>query len=464
MNYYTMLVQIIPLTVIGIILIRCSDNKNHEIPFISMSESQITFSPKTHALDNNDNFSPDGKYLCYDTRGTVFSTDIANTKSIEKVEISTGKETILWNPLGVSGKKAAPGVAAVSWHPSQNKVVFIHGPLLEEVASRGYYDKPNRTGVEVSADGKKEITKVDMRDVVTTRATVPGAHRGGTHRHEYSRNGKRIGFTYDDFLLRQYDRTIGYLEIHPGAPKGYTHYFALFVKPAEKGKSLPGEIEKAYDDSWVDSEGRKRAFIAKIRSEDGVEYDTALCVAEITEKVDITTAIPGSATEYPIPPQGIRISRITHSGWAGGIVRGSPDGHQIAYLCRDKNGINQICVVAADGSDKNSDPSKKPRQVTRLRQYATNVRWHPSGKWILCLSSGNVLAACVEEGSSFGRMFWLTQDNSNREGLAVSPDGNTLAYVIRRPTKNKEGHLVKDVEGKNFRQIFIMDVAWDKIF
>ena len=154
MNYYTILIGVVALAVMGFIMIGCSGDKNTETPYVAMNEKQITLSAKTHALDNNDNFSPDGKYLCYDTRATVFNTDLANTKSIEMVEIGTGTETILWNPPNVSGEKAAPGVAAVSWHPSQNKVVFIHGPLLEEVEFRGYYDKPNRTGVEVSADGK----------------------------------------------------------------------------------------------------------------------------------------------------------------------------------------------------------------------------------------------------------------------------------------------------------------------
>ena len=31
-------------------------------------EKQLTNSPKNHMLDNNDNFSSDGKFLAYDTR------------------------------------------------------------------------------------------------------------------------------------------------------------------------------------------------------------------------------------------------------------------------------------------------------------------------------------------------------------------------------------------------------------
>ena len=43
---------------------------------------------KNHDLDNNDNFSPDGKWLVYDTRNE--KTAIAGCSSIERVNIETG--------------------------------------------------------------------------------------------------------------------------------------------------------------------------------------------------------------------------------------------------------------------------------------------------------------------------------------------------------------------------------------
>jgi len=191
-----------------------------------MIEKQITSSARTHALDNNDNFSPDGEFLCYDTRGTVYDENLANCESIEKVEIATGLETALWDPPSITGENGAPGVAAASYHPFENKVIFIHGPFLEEVEDRGYYDIRNRTALEVDGEGNKTFVKVDMRDI-SGDVTAPGAHRGGTHRHEYSRDGRRIGFTYDDFLIRDYDRTIGVMQPNELTPEGYTHYFSL---------------------------------------------------------------------------------------------------------------------------------------------------------------------------------------------------------------------------------------------
>ena len=95
--------KITPTTILLIfaILMGCNktnDNKNNndnKIITLPMKEKQISFSPKNHALDNNDNFSSDNRFLCYDTRGTVFNDNLANCKSIEKIEIETGVETIL---------------------------------------------------------------------------------------------------------------------------------------------------------------------------------------------------------------------------------------------------------------------------------------------------------------------------------------------------------------------------------
>lgn len=430
-----------------------------------MDEKQITFTPKNHSLDNNDNFSPDDNFLCYDTRGTERAGDLANCKSIEKVEIATGEETVLWKPESVNGPgiQAAPGVAAVSYHPTENKVIFIHGPFVDEVEERGFYGLKNRTGIEVSADDSHKMIKVDMRDVAFDKQTTAGAHRGGTHRHEYSRTGKRIGFTYDDFLVQDYDRTIGYMEENAQAPAGYTHYFALLVKPAKKGEAKPGEIEKAWGDSWVGSEGNHRAFIAKIRAENGVDYVHDLCVVDIAENVDITSAKPGSLTSYPSPPLDLKIRRLTHIGSVNGIVRGTVDGKQIAYLAQDESGIEQVFVIPTDGSDISEEQNKQPRQVTNLKESTSSVRWHPSGNWIFCISGGDIVAIFVGDGINFGKSFRLTDDEKMRNNLVLSNNGKILAYNIRISTKDKENNPVRDIENNDFMQVFVMHPKMDEL-
>jgi hypothetical protein len=434
-----------------------NDNKeNHDNQFTSlpMKEKQISFSDKNHALDNNDNFSPDNSFLCYDTRGTIFNDNIGNSKTIEKIEISTGVETILYNPESVTGEQAAPGVGAVSWHPSDDKVIFIHGPLLSEVAERGYYAITNRTGVEVSADGLGTITKVDMRDVATNRPTTPGAQRGSSHRHEYTRNGQRIGFTYDDYINTNYDRTIAYLEPSAKAPVGYTHYFAVILKPAEKGKSKPGEIEKAYGDSWVGPAGTMRAFIGKVRAENGVDYQTDLFVADMPESVDITTAFSGNGNEYPEPPKGITIRRLTHNGNTEGIVRGSFNGKTIAYLSPDKAGVLQVFTIDTKGSDLSNNENLKPIQLSTFNSAVSTPRWHSKMNWLFAIVDGNIAAICAETGKNFGKTFMLTSDAQKRKELVVANDGNSLAYTVEMQDKQAE---------RNFSQIFVLEIDWNKL-
>ncbi len=446
------------LTGVAIGVCACTSRYSNQKPEpLIMNETQLSFSPKNHALDNNDNFSPDDRFLCYDTRGTVYNFDLANCKSIEKIEIATGNETVLWAPESVTGEQAAPGVAAVSWHPSEDKVIFIHGPLLSEVDKRGYYGIRNRTGVEVSADGKGKITKVDMRDVATDRSIIAGAQRGGTHRHEYTRNGKKVGFTYDDFLQQDYDRTIGYMVSSEMAPTGYTHYFALLVKPVKLGSAKPGEIEKAYADSWVDSEGRMRAFVGKVRAEDGTSYQEDLFVVDISDSVDIISANSGDTNTYPEPPKGLQIRRLTHRGGIAGIVRGSDDGKRIAYLAKDSNGILQINVISAFGSDLADDEELQAFQLSSFDSDAAYFRWHPSGDWIFSSVNGNIAATCAKPGENFGKSLMLTDDDKQRSQLVVSRDGKLLAYNIDVPGQAKSG------EQKNFMQIFIMELNTDKL-
>jgi len=420
-------------------------------------ERQITFSTKNHCLDNNDNFSADGRFLCYDTREGV-GPGIENCQSIEKVEIATGEETVLYTPAAsVRGERAAPGVGAASYSPVENKVAFIHGPPLRDVPDRGYYAKPNRNGVEVLADGSGRNVWLDKRDTATARDTIPGAHRGGTHRHEYSRDGKRIGFTYDDVLLPQYGRTVGYMERHPKAPRGATHYVALLVPVVPKGMAKPGEIEHAAGDSWVDPHGAMRAFVGKVREDDGESYEESLFVVDVPLDVDISTADSGSATRFPSAPKGTRIRRLTHA-YAGGIVRGSPEGDRIAYYGRDKDGLPQVFIIASDGSDRDPDPAKRPVQATHLPEGAgPGLRWHPSGNVVLCISNNAVVATCVKPGLRFGKWAFLTPhgDAPERSELVVSPDGELVAFTKPVPTLNAAGQRVYTYDGQDLRQIFV---------
>ncbi|MSV27487.1 MAG: DUF3748 domain-containing protein [Bryobacterales bacterium] len=227
------------------------------------AEWQLTDSPISKLLDNNDNFSRDGRFLIYDTRDT-FGTGIGNSTSIMKVSITTGLENLVYAPASVFGATSAPGLGAASYNPLADEVAFIHGPLLSETRSLGFYGATNRRGGVAPADGSGDIRFFDCRDV-TSEITPPGAHRGGSHRHEYSVDGKRIGFTYDDQLLPQYGRTIGFMLPNAKAPCGVSHWTALLVPVVPAAVSRPGDIERAADDSWVGADALMRAFIGNVK-------------------------------------------------------------------------------------------------------------------------------------------------------------------------------------------------------
>jgi hypothetical protein len=248
------------------------------------------------------------------------------------------------------------------------------------------------------------------------------------------------------------------MEEHPGAPQGYTHYFAILLRPTKEGESKPGEIEKAYGDSWVDSLGSKRAFIGKVRAANGIDYENSLFVAEIPESTIITTADSGDADRYPKPPKGIIIRRLTHSMTDDGIVRGSHDGKRIAYLSNDDNGIKQVFVIPVDGSDKAEDATKRPVQVTHFSNDAGYVRWHPSDDWLFSISEGKVYSSYVGSSGEMGKSILLTPADLDREALVVSPDGKLLAYNVELEYPD----FSRVIDGKKedgYLQIFILHLG-----
>lgn len=443
---------------LGLLLAGCA-HTNMNVP-LPLSERQLTFTPHNHELDgNNDNFSADSRFLCYDTRET-FGPGIDRGRTIEKVEIATGRETVIYAPPFSTSEQAAPGLGAASFHPWENKVSFIHGPPLELLATRGAYAKTNRGGAEVRADGSQHSQWLDYRDVAVDRATLPGAHRGGTHSHQYSRAGRRIGFTYDDALLPQYERTVGYMELHPRAPGGATHWFAVLVPVVPRGTASPGEIERAAEDAWVDAAGTKRAFIGRVRNEDGVTFEQSLFVADVPIDVDITTADAGSAQRFPRPPKGVSIRRLTHA-FAAGTAYGSPDGKRIAYFARDAQGALQVFLIPENGSDRASDPQRRPVQLTHLEKTRANsLRWHPSGNAVCVISGDGIAAVCTKPGGNFGRTVFLTSANDGqaRHDALWSPDGRVLAFCKSVPARDADGKPLLSYAGKDFTQIFILYV------
>jgi hypothetical protein len=350
-------------------------------------ERQLTTSAHHHVLDNNDNFSPDDRFLCFDTRGSG--------QAIGKVDTRTGAESVVYS--------AGPTVIAASFHPRADEVVFIHGPFDQP------YAKTNRLGASVGPSGS--VRFLDTRDVVSP-VTPPGAHRGGTHRHEYSLDGKRIGFTYDDHLLPQYGRTIGMLVPHSSAPGGRL-WFTILVGVVPEGDARPGDIVMAAGDSWVGEDGRMRAFAGRVKDSGG-SFRNSLFVVDIPASVDVTTAFAGDASRFPSPPRGLRVRRLTQSDIFG-IARGSRDGRWIAYLAAATDGSRQVFVIPSAGG--------QPRQITHAEGGVEGgVRWHPAGRHVAVSTRRGILVSNVQTGA--GKLV----ASAGGDGLVWSNDGRSLAY------------------------------------
>lgn len=421
-------------------------------------EWQLTSSPISHLLDNNDNFSRDDRFLVVDTRDTV-GGGIGNGTTIMKISISTGLENLVYAPNPVmTGTNAAPGLGAVSYNPIADEVAFIHGPLVSETPKLGFYRATNRRGGVVVADGSGDLKGfLDLRDV-ENEVTTPGAHRGGTHRHEYTLDGSRVGFTYDDELLTNYGRTIGLLMPHRRAPGGASHWAVLLLRMAPTNTAVAGEIERAADDSWIGARGLMRGFIGRVKEENG-SYTNSLFIVDIPENVDVTTADAGTKTRYPSPPAGVRMRRITNTE-AAGIVRGSHDGSQVGYFAASADGTRQVFIVPSNGSDRAADPALRPVQATRMPANVTGgLRWHPSGNSIAAISDGGVFVTCVKPGPLFGTSVFLTARGSGvpaAEALVWSHNGKMLAFNRRVPTYDSSGRVLKDFGGNDFRQVFLV--------
>jgi len=423
------------------------------------AERQITHGTAFHhELDNNDNFSSDDRFLVFDTR--TDEGGIGASARIAKVEIATGKMTTLYEteqPL-----EFGPGVGAASYSHVRDEVIFIHGPFHPTGPKNGY-EQFRRVGVIVAGDGSGDSRLADARDVQPP--FTAGALRGGTHRHEFSGDGKWVGFTYNDAVVREYLnlRTLGVTRLgipqttpdseqFPDTADGFS---ALVVVVTPKPQPGSDAIDRATGDSWVGRNGYPRqdgtrqlarAFIGTTRNLSGKAVDE-LYLVDVPD--DITQPGPlgpleGTAKKLPMPPEGAVQRRLTYSAnrlhpGCEGIVRASHDGTQIAFLMKDNQGDSQVFLISPQGGE--------PRQATFIKGGVdTGVRWHPRGNAIVNVAGTRIVATYVEPGLQFGKSRVLVDRAPLPFALVWSHDGKTIAYNRR----------VK-ADGRETTQVFVID-------
>jgi len=434
---------------------------------VEADERQVTHdSAYDHLLDNNDNFSPDDRFLVFDTRTAA---GIHESALIAKVEIATGKITPLYRPEHAN--QFGPGVAAASFAHHRNEVIFIHGPLCP-TGSQDQYEKHRRVGCIISGNGSGASTFADARN--TKLPYTVGALRGGTHRHEFSADDQWIGFTYNDAVMRARGlkigtnldlRTIGVTRLGhpvrvPEAGHFSTHsdgFSALVVVVTPDPKPGSDEISHAAGDSWVGLSGYRRpdgrrqlsrAFIGTTRGEQDQPLDEVF-VVDIPEDITIPGPLgplEGTETSFPLPPAGTVQRRLTHTEnrpYPGcqGIARSSPDGERISFRMRDANGRWQIFLIPPQGG--------QPQQATFVEEGVdTDARWHPSGQAIACVAGNRIFVTDVRPGRRFGHSTAISDRAPSPFALVWSHDGKTLAYnrTIR-------------TDGKDVIQIFVINYA-----
>lgn len=425
---------------------------------VDSAERQLTHETTfNHELDNNDNFSPDDRFLVLDTR--TDEGGIGASTRVAKVEIATGKITTLYETEQPC--QFGPGAGAASYSHVRDEVIFIHGPF-HPTGPENAYEQFRRVGVIAAGDGSRDWQLADARDVQPP--FTAGALRGGSHRHEFSGDGNWVGFTYNDAVVREYGqsvgkdldlRTIGVTRLNnpKTTPNGkqfpnHANGFSALVVVVEPNPQ-PGSdaISRAAGDSWVGRNGylRKdgtrqhaRAFIGTTRDNSGQPLDDLYLVDiphDITQPGSLGP-LEGTEKTLPMPPAGTVQRRLTNSGnrlhpGCEGIVRASHDGRQIAFLMKDRQGDSQVFLISPQGGE--------PRQATFIKGGVnTGVRWHPSGNTIVNVAGTQIVVTNVEPGPDFGKSRVLVDRAPLPFALVWSHDGKTIAYNRRIKTDDRE--------------------------
>jgi hypothetical protein len=402
---------------------------------------------KNFNLDNRYNFSPDDQWLVYDTRTN--EGGIGGCGTIEKINVKSGETIVLYQTPHQT--IYGPGVGAPSYSHIENKVIFIHG-LMNCNADRPY-EQWRRTGVIIDEKTPGIPIFMDARDV-----TVPytaGALRGGTHDHEWSADGKWIGFTYNDAVMKSLEdktgkrwnlRTIGVSKPLKAVtvdqdPDGEnidgTWYSVLIVKVVPEPRPGTDEINHAAGDCWIGDRGylredgrlqRARAFLGTVISSSGAEVSEVF-VADLPE--DITAAgkdgpLEGTESSFPMPPAGTKQRRLTFTAETAnpgclGILHCSADGRWIAYRAKDENGIDQVFFISPLGGD--------PMQVTHHDTgVQSDIHWNPDGKAIFYIQNNSVIKHTLGNGNNLGMIQRITQKSQKPpSNLVVSHNGRIVA-------------------------------------
>lgn len=429
---------------------------------------RVTSSPIGHILTNAQVWSADGKWIYFDARsdrhGGVF-----DGREIRRVHVQTGEENVVYRAVG----QACCGVVLA--HPLEEKIVFIHGP--EYPNSAWSYGAARRGGMVLNI-GRSFPERLDARDMV--EPFTPGAHRGGSHVHQFSPAGDWISFTYEDEYLEELlrggckaeknQRNIGIaipnvpVSVLPRHPRNQSATYYTLVCTETWDAPQPGsdQIQRAYEESWVGARGyqklngtqqnRALVFLGDLILSDGRKA-TELFIVDIPDNVAAddqayrSTVAVNKQRLKPTP--AIRQRRLTHllEGFEPGLQgvrfwpRSTPDGAFVFVLKKDRHGVTQFWrVKTSDGQSQQW--THNPSDVS------TSFTISADGRWLAHGMDGSVcVTSCLD-----GKTIRVTESFGDEieilpEAMVWNPTGNAIAFVSpQRAT------------GSVYNQIFVVDV------
>jgi hypothetical protein len=421
--------------------------KGEALPEVPAAERQLTRGPGGRVLTNTGVWSPDGEWIVYDTRVVDFDGD-----TIEMVNVRTGEVREVYR------SKNGAHCGVVTFHPRENKVVFIHGP--EFPTPDWEYGMYHRQGMIVATDRRSAPVNLDARDLMPP--FTPGALRGGSHVHVWDAAGEWVSFTYEDHVLAQFakatpdndinlrnvgvsvpGRKVSVKKDHPRNQDG--DYFSVVVtRTTANPKPGSDEIKKAFEEGWVGTRGYLRAdgtrqpralafqgHVVTAKNETIAEVFIVDLPEDLTQPGDGPLA--GTATRMPFPPEGCVQRRLTFTAdhkfpgiqgprhW----LRSSPDGTQIAFLMKDDAGVVQLWTVSPNGGP--------PHQITRNAwNIGSAFTWSPDGRRLAHVMDNSVCVTDVASGETRRLTSRTNNDTAPQpEACVFSPDGSHLAYVRR---------------------------------
>jgi dipeptidyl aminopeptidase/acylaminoacyl peptidase len=410
---------------------------------------QVTRDARNHVLTHTAVWSPDSRWIVYDTRPDA-AGEVFQGSTIEQVNVETGEVQVLFR----AGDGAHCGVA--TYDPSGNRVVFILGPT--NPTPDWAYGPYHRQGVWVDTAVPGHARNLDARDL--TPPFTPGALRGGSHVHVYSADGQRVSFTYEDAVLARFaepgpshdmnlrgvgvSAPAGPVRVDRGHPRNHDgEWFSVLVtRTMAEPAAGSDQIKKAFEEGWVGTNGyvradgsrqlRALAFQGHVIAPDGRTVSEVFLV-DLPEDLTAQGEGPLAGTEVraPQPPAGVEQRRLTrtadrrHPGIQGPRhwLHSSPDGGRIGFLMKDDDGVVQFWTVSPRGGE--------PVQVTHHPWDVASVfAWSPDGRSVAFVMDHSVWGVEVANGQG-RRLTPRTPgvESPRPEACVWSPDGRSIAFV-----------------------------------